>query len=253
MSTVVATEDNLLFWGSRPLLQSTISCPIGSNHSNNSSKNSSVIEPGTKKRSSSTSGSSIVSPTPASTPRNLKSSSSFPDNGLASQSDGDDVAATPFLLHCKLDNDNNRELITKGSQYGQFLISKLESTDAKKQVTNTEAPTNANDWKKAFLSSHEIQFSTENGVMLDVVSSEVSKLKVEGIACYGCNLLVLAEGQVAITPSSTTNILSDPGTEITDIANDTVAGTSSRTPFVMGRRLARQSVFRRIDSRYLRI
>ena len=251
MSTVVATENNLLFWGSRPLLQSSISCPIGSNHSNSSSKDSSVVEPGRKKRSSSTSGSSIASPIPASTPRNLRSSSSFPDNGLASQSDGDNEAATPFLLHCKLDNNANRALITEGSQYGQLLISLLESTDAKKQATNTETPSNANDWKKVFLSSHEIQFSTENGVMLDVVSSEVSKLKVEGIACYGCNLLVLAEGQVAVTSSSATNILTDPGTEITNIINDTAAGTSSRTPFVMGRRLARQSVFRRIDSRYV--
>ena len=248
MSTVVATEDNLLFWGSRPLLQSTISCPISSNHSNNSSKDLSVVEPGTKKRSSSTSSSNIISPPPASTPRNLKSSSSFPDNGLTSQSN--DGGATPFLLHCKSDNDANRALITEGSQYGQFLISLLESTDAKKQTTTTEISSNASDWKKVFLSSHEIQFSTENGVMLDVASSEITKLKVEGIACYGCNLLILAEGQVAISPSSTTNILADPGTDITNIANDTVAGTSSRTPFVMGRRLARQSVFRKIDSRY---
>ena len=130
------------------------------------------------------------------------------------------------------------------------MISLLESTDAKKQTTNTETSSNASDWKKVFLSSHEIQFSTENGVMLDVASSEITKLKVEGITCYGCNLLILAEGQVAISPSSTTNILADPGTDITNIANDTVAGMSSRTPFVMGHRLARQSVFHKIDSRY---
>lgn len=206
-----------------------------------------MIEPGTKKRSSSTSGSSSVSPPVPLTHREAKSTSSVPDDGA--QSDGDDGTATPFLLQCKSVNDTNRALITEGSQYGQLLINILESSDVKKQNSNIEPPANINDWKKVFLTSHEIQFCTENGVMLDVASSEVTKLKVEGIASYGSNLLVLAEGQVAITPTSTTNILDDPGTMTTTIANDTMAGTS-RTPFVMGRRLARQSVFRRKDSRY---
>lgn len=249
MSTVVATEDSLLFWGSRPLLRSTISYPI-SNHSNYSSKDSSVIEPGTKKRSSSTSGSSVISHPPGSNRRELRTSSSVPEDGLATQSDIDDEMVTPFLSQCKSANDTNRTMISDGSNYGHFLSGILESTDAKKHAPNVEAPTNVNDWKKVFLSSHEIQFCTENGVMLDVAFSEITKLKVEGIACYGCNLLVLTEGQVAIAPSSMTNILDDPNTETTIMINDTVAGTSSRTPFVMGRRLARQSVFRRKDSRY---
>lgn len=248
MSTIVATEDSLLFWGSRPLLQSTISCPI-SNHNNNSSKNSSMIEPGTKKCSSSTNKSSIISPWPASSQRELKTSSS-PEDSLASQPnvDGDDNTVTPFLLQCKSVNDNNRSLITEGSQYGQFLINILESIDAKKVAPNMETLGDVNEWKKVFLSSHEIQFCTENGVMLDMGAFEIIKLKVEGITCYGCNLLVLTEGQVALTPTTTSNILADPGTEIMAI-KDTTVGASSRTPFVMGRRLARQSVFRRMDSR----
>jgi len=248
MSTIVATEDSLLFWGSRPLLQSTISCPI-SNHSNNSSKNS-IIEPGTKKRSNSTNESSTISPWPVSSQRELKTSSSLPEDGLASQPKvDDDITVTSFLLQCKSVNDNNRSLISEGSQYGQFLTNILESIDAKKATPNMEMVTDVNDWKKVFLSSHEIQFCTENGVMLDTGASEIIKLKVEGIACYGCNLLVLTEGQVALTPTSTSNILAEPATEITAI-NDTMAAASSRTPFVMGRRLARQSVFRRIDSRF---
>lgn len=248
MSTVVATEDKLLFWGSRPLLQSTISCPVGSNHSNNNSKDSSMIEPGTRKHSNSMSGSSSISPLPTLTQREVRSTSSFPDDGLTLQCEGDNRMITPFLLQRKSINDTNRALITEGNQYGQFLISLLESSDVKKHNSNVEAQSNFNDWKKVFLTSHEIQFCNENGVMLDVASSEITKLKVEGIACYGCNLLVLTEGQVANTPTSTTNILDDPGT---DIANGVTAGTSSRTPFVMGRRLARQSMFRK-DSRYPR-
>ena len=248
---MVATENNLLFWGSRPLLHSTISCLITGNHSNNSSKDSSMIEPDTKKRSSSTSGSSIVSSPPASTQRNLKSSLSFPDNSLAPQSDSDDTATTPFLLQCKSINEANRTPISEGSQYGQLLSSVLESNDTKKHVANAEPTVSISDWKKVFLSSHKIEFCTKNGVMLDVASSEITKLKVEGIACYGCNLLVLTEGQVAASPTSMTSILDDPGTDITNIGNDTVTGISSRMTFEVGRRLARQSVFRRMDSRYL--
>lgn len=249
MSTVVATEDSLLFWGSRPMLQSSISCPIHSSHSNNSSKDSTVVDPDTKKRSSSTSSSSSVFPPLTLGHRELKTSSSVPDAGLAALSDGEDTTATPFLLQCKSANDTNRASITNGSQYGDFLVSILESSDTKRHAPNSDTSANINDWKKVFLSSHEIQFCTENGVMLDVASSEISKLKVEGIACYGSNLLVLAEGQVAVVPTSMTDILDDPDTETTTLANDTVTGASSRTPFVMGRRLARQSMFRRIDSR----
>ena len=239
MSTVVATEDSLLFWGSRPLLRSTISCPASGNHSNDSSKDSTVIEPGTKKHAGSTSGSSIVSPRPALIQREAKSTSSVPDD-LAEGDDG-----TPPLLRWKSINDANGTLIIEGSQYGQVLINQLE------QTSNMELPANVNEQRKVFLAAHALQFCTEDGVMLDTAAYNILKLKVEGIACYGCNLLVLAEGQVAITPTSTTNLLDDPGTETTILPNDITAGGTSRTPFVMGRRLARESVFRRIDnSRY---
>ena len=245
MSTVVATEDSLLFWGSRPLLRSTISCPASGNHSNGSSKDSTVIEPGTKKRAGSTSGSSIVSPRPALIQREAKSTSSVPDD-LA---EGDD--RTPPLLRWKSFNDANGTLIAEGSQYGQVLINQLESGDLKRQTSNMELPANVNEQRKVFLAAHALQFCTEDGVMLDTAAYNILKLKVEGIACYGCNLLVLAEGQVAITPTSTTDLLDDPGTETTILPNDITAGGTSRTPFVMGRRLARESVFRRIDnSRY---
>ena len=210
-----------------------------------------MMEPERKKRSSSTSGSSLVSSPPASTQRSLKSSSSFPDNSLAPQSDGDDTATTPFLLQCKSINETNRTPINEGSQYGQLLSSILESNDTKKHAANAEPSVSVSDWKKVFLSSHEIEFCTKNGVMLDVASSEITKLKVEGIACYGCNLLVLTEGQVAVSPTSMTSILDDPGTDITNIGNDIMTSTLSRTTFVMGRRLIRQSGLHRMDSRYL--
>ena len=241
MSTVVATEDNLLFWGSRPLLRSTISCPTGGNHSNDNNKDSTTIEPGTKKRAGSTSGSSIASPRPALIQREAKSTSSVHDV-LAEGDDG-----IPFLVY----NDANSMLITEGSQYGQVLINLLENGDLKRHTYNMESPANVNEQRKVFLTLQELQFCAENGVMLDTASFNIRKLKVEGIACYGCNLLVLAEGQVAVSPTSKTNILDDPGTETTITANDATAGGTSRTPFVMGRRLARESVFRRMDySRY---
>ena len=235
---MVATEDSLLFWGSRPLLQSTISCPI-SNHSNHSSKNT---ELSTRKHSTNSS----ISPPPSSSRRELRNSSSVPDGVLLSPSDGDDGVVTPFLLQCKSVNDANRTMITDSSQYGQRLTNILEANDTKKHPSTMETSASINEWKKVLFSSHALQFCTVNGVALDPISSEITKLKVEGIACYGCNLLVLAEGQVAIAPTGTTNnILANPITETT------VAGTSSHTPFVMGRRLARESAFRRMDSRYI--
>ena len=74
------------------------------------------------------------------------------------------------------------------------------------------------------------EFCTENGEIVDLAASGSTNVKVEGIVCYGCNLLVLAEGQVALTP----------GNNITDDQNsleNTAVGTSSRTLFVMGRHM----------------
>jgi len=175
---------------------------------------------------------------PSSSSRNLRNSTSLPDDSLV----GDTLGTTPFLLKCRSENDRNRTLVSEGSQYGHCLVETLEASDAKKVAPNTEANTENNEWKRVYLTSQEIEFCNENGELVDLTASDSNKLKVEGIACYGCNLLVLAEGQVALTPSD--NIIDNQNS-----LDNTAVGTSSRTPFVMGRRLARNSVLRRMDSR----
>ena len=67
-------------------------------------------------------------------------------------------------------------------------------------------------------------------------------MKVGGIACYGCNLLVLMEEQMALTPGN--NIIDDQNS-----LESTVVSTSSQTPFVMGCQLVTNFVLCRMDSR----
>ena len=179
---------------------------------------------------------------PSLSSRNLRNSTSLPDDSLA----GDNLGTTPFLLKCRSENDSNRSLVSEGSQYGHCLVETLEASDAKKVAPNTDANIENSEWKKVYLTSQKIDFCTENGELVDLAASDSSNMKVEGIACYGCNLLVLAEGQVALTPS---NIIIDDQNSL----DNTAIGTSSRTPFVMGRRLARNSILRRMDSRSVSI
>ena len=67
-------------------------------------------------------------------------------------------------------------------------------------------------------------------------------MKVGGIACYGCNLLVLMEEQMALTPGN--NIIDDQNS-----LESTAVSTSSQTPFVMGCQLVTNFVLCRMDSR----
>ena len=179
---------------------------------------------------------------PLTSSRNLRNSTSLPDDSLV----GDSQGTTPFLLKCRTVNDSNRTLVNEGSRYGHCLVETLEDNDAKKMTPNIDANIEINDWKKVHLTPQEIEFCTETGEVLDLAASDSSKMKVEGITSYGSNLFVLTERQVALAP--TNNIIDDQ----TGLDN-TAVGTSSRTPFVMGRRLARNSVLRRMDSRSLSV
>ena len=236
MSTIVATEDNfLLFWGSRPLLQSSISNPTNVTDADPLDHPSATTM---RKRYSSVSHTNR----PSSSSRNLRNSTSLPDDNLV----GDTLGTTPFLLKCRSTNDSNRTLVSEGSCYSHCLVESLEATDAKKAAPlaapNIDMNTENAEWKKVYLTPQEIEFCTENGEIVGLAASDSSNMKVEGIACYGCNLLVLAEGQVALTPGN--NIIDDQNS-----LENTAVGTSSRTPFVMGRRIARNSILRRMDSR----
>ena len=84
----------------------------------------------------------------------------------------------------------------------------MGATDAKKAAPwaapwaapNTDTNTENKLSGRKFI--FNIDFCTENCEIVDIAALDSSNMKVEGIACYGCNLLVLMRRsrQVALTP-----------------------------------------------------
>ncbi|XP_065886059.1 serine/threonine-protein kinase Nek8-like, partial [Dysidea avara] len=168
VSTIVATEDNfLLFWGSRPLLQSSISNPTNVTDADPLDHPSATTM---RKRYSSVSHTNR----PSSSSRNLRNSTSLPDDNLV----GDTLGTTPFLLKCRSTNDSNRTLVSEGSCYSHCLVESLEATDAKKAAPlaapNIDMNTENAEWKKVYLTPQEIEFCTENGEIVGLAASDSS-------------------------------------------------------------------------------